>query len=85
MSVRNFIESVTVCEKLKYIEENSNLFVSDSGYSRIILENITKETGNVIFLTIGNGGLAETVDRRATSLRDQVSEIKEITGCKGRK
>lgn len=80
-SVRNFIKTSTVCDRLKFMEENLTLFVSDCLYSRLILESITEETGKTFFLVISNGGILESHDNQINKLREQIFQIMKIE-CK---
>jgi hypothetical protein len=81
-SVKNFIKSTTICDRLKYVEQDTDSFVSAKGFTGLILESITKETGKPLFLTISNGGIIESKDKRSKMLQEQVVEIKQILKCK---
>ncbi|MEZ5035103.1 MAG: hypothetical protein R2796_08965 [Chitinophagaceae bacterium] len=45
-SVRNFIKTSTVCDRLKFMEENLTLFVSDCLYSRSLFRRVSRTERN---------------------------------------
>ncbi len=82
LSVRKFIINSSVCNRIKYVEENDTLFASSKGYSELILQSITKESGKPLFLTIRNGGILESEKNKINMLREQLLEIKKSLKCK---
>lgn len=81
-SVKNFIDTASLCSKVLLVEENKVAFCSEAGYTNIILSSITKDIKGQITIPYFNNGVRVSKAEKVRQLQEQLNEIKKNNQCK---
>jgi hypothetical protein len=82
LSVTDFINKSTICNKILFVEKNKHAFCSELGYSNLILSSISKGTNAKIFIPYYSGGVRLTNKDQELYLQESLDEFKKIFDCK---
>ncbi|KIC89037.1 hypothetical protein [Flavihumibacter sp. ZG627] len=81
LSVRDFINKSTACDRIYFVEKNKLLFCSEVGYSDLILSSLVKATNERIFLPFYNGGIRVPDKEQQAYLQERMGEFKKKLNC----
>jgi hypothetical protein len=82
--ISEFINNSSLCEKLALVIDSPGVFVAEIGFSTLILEKISFQTREAIFIPISNGHVILDKDHRVHDLKKQMNKIKNKFCRKGK-
>ena len=81
IAVTNFIKKEQTCNKILYVEKNKQKFIDETGFSRLILLDLSKQTAFKFFIPYASGGMIQSTKQKMTALQEQLDTVKVKAMC----
>ena len=81
-SAVNFLNTLSLCGKIDYAENNIGDIIKSKGFSVLILQSISKDAKTQLLIQSINGTMVVPDDRVILDLIDQFNKIKITQECK---
>ncbi len=77
----NFLQGLSLCDKIAYAENNVQDLVKSKGFSDLILQSIAKDSKIKIYIASINGNMVIKDQSLISELKVQLNKIKQNQSC----